>query len=445
MKKFTLFTLLLTFAVILTACGSNESSADEEASGTADGKVELTFWHSMGGEPGEGIDELVKRYNEQSENVNVTAEYQGSYDDTLTKLRNSTQGSEVGADIVQVFELGARNMIDSGLIVPVQDYIDKSGYDINQIEPNLAAYYTIEGKLNSMPFNSSTPLLYYNKDMFEQAGIEETPSSMEEINEIGAALMEEGGAEMPISMNIYGWWFDQWMNKQGLDMFDNGNGREENPSKVVFDENQGIENALDTWNQLYEDGYAPNVGRNGGQPEFVAGESAMTFASTATLRTILNEVGDSFEVGTAYFPSLTEEDEGQVSIGGASLYMIDSEDEARKDAAWDFIEFMIEPESQAYWNAKTGYFPITVDAHEEPEFKENLEEYPQFQTAIDQLHDSNPESQGGLSTVYQEIRQIQEAETENMLNGSTTPEEAAQNIIDQSNNAIENYNRVNNQ
>src|SRR5699024_11948161 len=98
MKKCTLFTLLLTFAVILTACGSNESSADEEASGTADGKVELTFWHSMGGEPGEGIDELVKRYNEQSENVNVTAEYQGSYDDTLTKLRNSTQGSEVGAD-----------------------------------------------------------------------------------------------------------------------------------------------------------------------------------------------------------------------------------------------------------------------------------------------------------------------------------------------------------
>ena len=59
-------------------------------------------------------------------------------------------------------------MIDSGLIVPVQEYIDKAGYDINQIEPNLAAYYTIDGKLNSMPFNSSTPLLYYNKDMFEK-------------------------------------------------------------------------------------------------------------------------------------------------------------------------------------------------------------------------------------------------------------------------------------
>src|SRR5699024_12642928 len=98
-----------------------------------------------------------------------------------------------------------------------------------------------------------------------------------------------------------------------------------------------------------------------------------------------------------------------------------------------------------YMYAKTCDFLITVDAHEEPEFKQSLEDYPQFQTAIDQLHDSNPESQGRLSTLSPEIRQIQEAETENMLNGSTPPEEAAQNIIDQSNNAIENYNRVNNQ
>ena len=104
---------------------------------------------------------------------------------------------------------------------------------------------------------------------------------------------------------------------------------------------------------------------------------------------------------------------------------------------------MISPEIQAYWNAQTGYFPITVAAHDEPVFKENLEKYPQFQTAIEQLHDSNEEAQGGLSTVYQEIRQIEEAEVENMLNGVTTPEQAAQNIADQSNKAIENYNRVN--
>lgn len=446
MKKFKVFVLLISLVAIMAACSGGDSesaSSTDSESANGDGTIELTFWHSMGGNAGEGVDELVNRFNEQSENIHVTAEYQGSYDDTLTKLRNATNGSNVGADVVQVFEVGARNMIDSGLIVPVQDYIDKTGYDIDQIEPNLAAYYTIDGRLNSMPFNSSTPLLYYNKDIFEKAGIEDAPSSLEEIHEIAPQLMEEGGANMAISMNIYGWWFDQWMSKQEMDMFDNGNGRDSNPSKVIIDENKGIQNALEVWNELYEAGYAPNVGRDGGQPEFVAGESAMTFASTASLRNILDEVGDKFEVGTAYFPGVTEEDEGGVSIGGASLYMIDSGNEAKKDATWEFIEFMISPESQAYWNAQTGYFPITIAAHEEQVFKENLEEYPQFQTAIDQLHDSNAEAQGGLSTVYQEIRQIEEAEVENMLNGNATPEEAAQNITDRANEAIENYNKVN--
>lgn len=446
MKKFKVLILLITLVSLLAACSSGESeetASTEGGSSSEEGKIELTFWHSMGGNAGEGIDELVNRFNEQSDNIHVTAEYQGSYDDTLTKLRSATSGANVGADVVQVFEVGARNMIDSGLIVPVQDYIDKTGYDINQIEPNLAAYYTIDGRLNSMPFNSSTPLLYYNKDMFEAAGIEEPPSSLEEINEIAPKLMEEGGANMAISMSIYGWWLDQWMSKQEVDMFDNGNGREANPTKVIIDENEGIKNALEEWYKLYENGYAPNVGREGGQPEFVAGESAMTFASTASLRNILDEVGDKFEVGTAYFPGPTKEDQGGVSIGGASLYMIDSDDEAKKDATWEFIEFMISPESQAYWNAQTGYFPITVAAHDEPVFKENLEEYPQFQTAIDQLHDSDAEAQGGLSTVYQEIRQIEEQEVENMLNGSVTPDEAAQNIADRANEAIENYNKVN--
>lgn len=440
MKKFRALFVLISLITLLAACSGEQSNETTNDSG----KIELTFWHSMGGNGGEGVEELVKRFNEQSDTVHVTAEYQGSYDDTLTKLRNATNGSNVGADVVQVFEVGARNMIDSGLIVPVQEYIDKTGYDINQIEPNLAAYYTIDGKLNSMPFNSSTPLLYYNKDMFEKAGIEEAPSSLEELNEIAPKLMGDGGANMAISMSIYGWWFDQWMSRQELDMFNNGNGRESTPTKVIFDENKGIENALVAWKELFDAGYAPNVGRQGGQPEFVSGESAMTFASTASLRNILDEVGDKFEVGTAYFPGINEEDAGGVSIGGASLYMIDSGDEAKKDATWEFIEFMISPESQAYWNAKTGYFPITIAAHDQQEFKENLEKYPQFQTAIDQLHDSNAEAQGGLSTVYQEIRQIEEAELENMLNGITTPEEAAQNIVNQANTAIENYNRVNN-
>src|SRR5699024_12012238 len=89
----------------------------------------------------------------------------------------------------------------------------------------------------SMPFNSSTPLLYYNKDMFEAAGITEVPASLPEIAEIGDALMNQGGAQEVLAISIYGWYFEQFLCKQGLEMVDNGNGREEAATKVVFDEN----------------------------------------------------------------------------------------------------------------------------------------------------------------------------------------------------------------
>ncbi|WP_337955034.1 ABC transporter substrate-binding protein [Garciella nitratireducens] len=444
MKK-QFISLLLCITMLLPIFSACSTDATSESKGDEKGdKIELTFWHSMGGNGGEGVDHLVKKFNEENDqNIHVKAVYQGEYDDALTKLRSSASGKDVGADLVQVFELGTSYMIDSGLIKPMQEFIDVEGYDISQIEPNLAAYYTIDGKLNSMPFNSSTPLLYYNKDIFEKAGIKEAPSSLEELKEVAPALMEEGGAEMAISMSIYGWWLDQWMNKQGLDMWNNENGRAGKPTEVSFDDNGGMEKALTAWKDLYDEGYAPNVGRKGGTPEFVSGKSAMTFASTASLTQILDEVGEKFEVGTAYFPAVSEDDPQGVSIGGASLYAIDSGDEEKMNAVWEFVKFLISPESQAYWNQQTGYFPITTAAQEEKVFKDNIAEKPQFQTAIDQLHDSNPESQGALSPVYQESRQIMESEVENMLNGNVTPKQATKNMAEQIQAAMENYNLAN--
>ena len=100
----------------------------------------------------------------------------------------------MGADLVQVYEIGTRFMIDSGWIVPMQQMIDADSYDVSEIEPNLAAYYTIDNELYSMPFNSSTPIMYYNKDMFDKAGITEIPDSLEGIGEIGQDLLDKGGA-----------------------------------------------------------------------------------------------------------------------------------------------------------------------------------------------------------------------------------------------------------
>ena len=388
------------------------SQTDASQSAGAEG-ASITFWHSMGGVNGEALEYLVNKFNsENTMGIQVEAQYQGEYDDAINKLKSAQIGN-MGADLVQIYDIGTRFMIDSGWVVPMQELIDADGWDKTQIEPNIAAYYTVGDTLYSMPFNSSTPLLYYNMDMFDKAGITQAPGSLGEIGRIADDLVNKGGAGEPISLSIYGWFFEQFTCKQGLNYVNNGNGREAAATAVEFDQNGAGAKTLAAWKELYDKGYAPNVGRGGdaGLADFSSGKSAMTLGSTASLKQILEDVNGKFE--------------------------------AKKAATWEFVKFLVSPESQAYWNAQTGYFPVTVKAHEEPVFRENLEKYPQFGTAIDQLHDSAPQSAGALLSVFPEARQVVETEIENMLNNGTSPEEAASEMAQQINKAIGEYNLLN--
>lgn len=420
---------------------SNQSQST--SAGTKEATI--TFWHSMGGVNGEAIQFLVDKFNEENTNgITVLAEYQGSYDDAINKLKSAQIGN-MGADLVQIYDIGTRFMIDSGWVVPMQELIDADSYDITQIEPNIAAYYTIDNKLYSMPFNSSAPILYYNKAIFDKAGITSIPTSFSEIESISSQLMKEGGASEAIALGIYGWFFEQFICKQQLNYVNNDNGRSDAATSVEFDFNGGALNIVKAWKALAEKGYAPNVGRGGDNAitEFSAGKAAMTLGSTASLKQILTDVDGAFEVGTAYFPKIKDTDKGGVSIGGGSLWALNNQDDAKKMATWEFIKFLVSPQSQAYWNAQTGYFPITTKAQEEQVFKDNIEKYPQFMTAIDQLHDSSPSCAGALLSVFPEARQIVETEIENMINGLHNEEEAVAKMATDINRAIEEYNLLN--
>lgn len=466
-KKLISLTMAASMLIMaLAGCGNgtqsisqqtgNAGSSSEEGSDSESNTIEMadasevsgttiSFWHSMGGVNGEAINTLVEKFNSENEyGITVDAQYQGEYDDAINKLKSAQIGN-MGADLVQIYEIGTRFMMESGWIVPMQECVDQDEYDVSQIEPNLAAYYTIDNTLYSMPFNSSTPLMYYNKDMFEKAGITEIPDSLEEIAEIGQDLLDKGGAGEVISLGVYGWFFEQFIGKQGLNYANNGNGRDDLATAVEFDTNGAAKNLLEQWKNLSDLGFAPNVGRGGdaGLADFSSGKSAITLGSTASLKQILQDVNGKFEVGTAYFPKVKESDEGGVSIGGASLWALNNNDPKKLRATWEFVKFLISPESQAYWNAETGYFPVTVEAHEEEVFKQNIEQYPQFQTAIDQLHDSSPEYVGALLSVFPEARATVESEIENMLNGKKSVDEAVTDMAQSINKSIEEYNLLN--
>ncbi|MDK2965627.1 ABC transporter substrate-binding protein [Lacrimispora sp.] len=433
-----------TAAESTAAAPATADSIAADASGNQQ-KTAITFWHSMGGVNGEAIDALVEKFNkENTSGITVEAQYQGSYDDAINKLKSAQIGS-MGADLVQIYDIGTRFMIDSGWVVPMQQLIDADKWDISQVEPNIAAYYTVNKTLYSMPFNSSTPILYYNKDMFKKAGITEVPDSLPGIERIGDDLLNKGGAGEVISLGIYGWFFEQFTCKQQANYADNGNGRDGAATAVDFDKNGAGVKTLTAWKELSDKGYAPNVGRGGdaGLADFSSGKSAMTLGSTASLKQILNDVNGKFEVGTAYFPKVSDDDKGGVSIGGGSLWALNNNDAAKQKAVWEFVKFLVSPESQAYWNSQTGYFPITTAAHEEPVFKDNIAKYPQFQTAIDQLHDSSPQSAGALLSVFPEARQTVETEIENMINNNGSPEDAISKMAERINKSIADYNLLN--
>lgn len=366
MKKKLTASVLAVASVLSMSTGmvfADETTAEvpeiEMADASEVDKTTISFWHSMGGVNGQAIDTLVQKFNDENEyGITVEAEYQGSYDDALNKLKSAQIGN-MGADLVQVYEIGTRFMIESGWIVPMQSMVNADEYDTSVLESNLAAYYTINDMLYSMPFNSSTPLMYYNKDMFDAAGITEIPDSLESIAQIGDKLLDSGAQEV-MSLGIYGWFFEQFIGKQGLEYANNGNGRTEAATAVAFDENGAAANILNEWKNLYDLGYAPNVGKGGdaGLADFSAGKSAITLGSTASLKQILQDVDGKFEVGTAYFPKVKSTDEGGVSIGGASLWALDNNDPKKLRATWEFVKFLISPESQAFWNAETGYFPV---------------------------------------------------------------------------------------
>ena len=438
MKKF--LSLLLSLLMVLSL-GSSAMAAE--------GKTEIVFWYSLAGTNADAIVKMVNNFNASQDKIFVDAQYQGEYDDAINKLKAAGMG-QLPCDVVQSYEIGSRFIIDSGWIVPIQTFIDAEKWDTSVIEPNLLAYYTVDGKINAMPFNCSTPLMYYNKTAFDEAGITEVPTTVEGILEIAPKLTTYNAdgsvARYGFMFSNYGWFFEQWTGKMGREYVNNGNGRQGYATSVSFGDNGAALDIFKMWEKLAaskDTTYIERGGTSQARAAFVANTTAIFLASTANLAGVLANVGDAFEVGTAFFPYVNNEDKGGVSTGGGCLWMIDRGDDAKKAATWEFIKYMVSPDEQAFWNAITGYFPINMGAHETDTFKGNIAKYPQFQTALDQLHASGPEYVGSMLSVFPEVRQYVEEVTEKVFLGQLTAEKGVEELVKLANDAIELYNLTN--
>lgn len=438
----------------VTEPGSNGSAASlptnsekpAAATAAADKKepVKIVWWHSMGGELGKAIDKVVTDYNASQTGIKVEVVYQGTYDESLNKMKASMD-SKSGPNMIQVFEIGSRFMIDSKAITPVQTFIDQEKYDLSQLEENILGYYTFDGKQYSMPFNTSNPILYYNKDMFKAAGLdpEKPPQTFEEVKKAAAALTKDG--KTGASFAIYGWFAEQFFANQGAEYVDNGNGRTAPATKSLVNSEAGLK-TLSWWKDLVDTKSALNLGRKTDDTKkaFLAGQVAMTLDSTASLRGIVDAAAGKFEVGTGFLPKPEGAAQGGVVVGGASNWILNNKPEAEQKAVWEFMKYLAKPEIQAQWHISTGYFPITKKAYDEQIVKDNMTKYPQFKTAVDQLHSTrlSKATQGAVMGVFPEARQLVEGAIEEALTAKKPPQQALDDAAKAITEKIGNYNKT---
>ena len=420
------------------------------------GAIKVTFWFGLTGSLGNVVQQVVNKYNSSQTRYYIEAVQQPDYDATIQKLNTSLAGGTL-PNVVQIYDIGTQRMIDSKKIVPVQDLIDKEQLDIiRDLEPAVARYYTIGGKLYSMPFNSSAPVMYFNKNAFKEAGLDpaKTVWTYDEVLAAAKKLTKKDASgkvtQYGVGFTWYSWIFEQELATQGALFASPDNGRNTRATKLIFNNEAGV-NWLNFLKKLQDDGAAKSFGKDGGansstrDAAFVSGETVMTFNSIAALRAYINsaqQAGGKVDVGVAYIPRPTGA-KGGVIIGGASLWITNTGTPEQQAGAWDFVKFAAQPNLQAFWSSNTGYYPIRKAAYEVQEMQEALHKYPQFRVAIEQLRATEPSTAtaGAVFGTFTPAREAIQAAMEQFMTGKIASAKAAlDQAASQANDKLEEYN-----
>ncbi len=403
MKKLYVFLIMLIALCLVSACNSTKSAGtnantknSKEASAT-DEKIEIKFWYAWGDKIGETNKNLAKMFNESQNKIHVTAEYQGTSDE----LEAKTQAAFAAKNAPEV-TLNANTSIavfaKSGMIQDLTPFVERDKFDLKDFNPGLMGNSYVDGKLYSLPYFRSTPILYMNASMLKEAGLNPTgPKNWAEFENYLRALTKEGktvGMTMPVSTYM----FEAFVAQGG------GKILSDDKSRVAFNEKAGVE-ALAFWKKLKKEGLIKVPGGEDAtkvkNQDFANGRAAMMFESSADLSYHLGVAKEQgFELNTAFMPS----DKVQaVTSAGTNIVMISGLDKEKQNAAWEFIKWMTAKEQTVYASSHTGYLPSRFSANETEEMRALYKEKPQFKVGMDQLQYAQARP---MAKAYPEIMKI---------------------------------------
>lgn len=382
--------------------------------------TEITFWHSFASGAGaKAIETMVERFHAAYPDLRVKAEFAGSYGDVVTKLQAAIPARrQPHLVMLEITRYGL--FAERGALVPLEPFFAREGAAfVEQIQPFAREAALYKGKSYVLPFNVSTPLLYYNQDLFKAAGLDpaKPPRNWDELLAAARQLRRaEDGRTTVFGINTPPQWVRWAMTNQA-----GGGWVDPDTDEVLIDRPESIEAYRFAASWVREHGLASldaALDEKVAVQYFLSGQAAIHFDSTGSLGNLKRDA--KFSMGVAPLPCQRR---CAAPIGGAVIGLLAGHPPAETEAAWNFLAFINRPEQNATVFALTGYLPVLKSTPAMPEAKARLDSDPAWSVAIDQLAVAFVRArQPAMAAIRAKEEQVWQA----IVLGKETPEQALQ-------------------
>jgi sn-glycerol 3-phosphate transport system substrate-binding protein len=418
------------------------------AAATAAAQTEIQWWHAMTGANNDVVNRLAEEFNASQKDYKVVVAYKGSYPDTLNAGIAAFRAGNA-PHIMQVFEVGTATMMGArGAVKPVQDLMREAGetFDPKAYLPAITGYYsTTKGEMLSFPFNSSSTVMWYNRDALKKIGLDAPPKTWPEVFEAGRKLKAAGFDKCGFS-NAWVTWVNieqlgAWHNvpvgtkANGFDGFD-----------TTFQINAPLfERHLTNLVNLQKEGVYSYSGRtNTGEGRFTSGECPIMLTSSAFFGNVkANAKFDWANAPMPYYPDVPGAPQNSI-IGGASLWVMGGKTANEYKGVAKFFTFLSDVDRQVKLHTESGYLPITKAAYEKVKATDFYKQNPHLETPLLELNNKEPtdNSRGVRFGGLVQIRDIWAEEIEAALNGQKTPKAALDAAVERGNQALRQFERT---
>ena len=429
---------------IVAAAGAFTFAAEVQAA------TDIAWWHAMSGELGKQLEKLAADFNASQSDYRIVPAYKGSYTETVTAAIFAFRSRSQPA-IVQVNEVATATMTAAkGAIYPVYSLMRDMNepFSLGDYLPAVSGYYTdASGNLLSFPFNSSTPILYYNKTMFRDAGLDpETPPKTWPELGVAAKRLRDRGAVCGFTTS-----WPSWIHIENFSAFHNlplatqANGFGGLDTELAFNNPDVVRHIaqLAEWQATKVFDYS-GKGQTA-EPRFQKGECAIFIGSSGTRADI--KANSKFEVGYGmipYRPEIAGAPQNSI-IGGATLWVLRDRPRAEYAGVAKFFAYLSKPEVQAAWHQNTGYLPITRAAFDLTRAQGFYDRNPGAAIGIEQLTLKPPteNSKGIRLGSFVLIRGVIDEELEQVFSGKQSAQSALDLAVERGNRLLRQFERAN--